>query len=214
MGNSILVFDMIVISWYTGICMLPLHGCLEEALPVFAWSSSLPLGLLFAFFTSKCRWGRWTFRCESRFDVLPPFADTDFFFHNQQITASWNSRGVNIYAHALWASWFRAHMLYTGTPVQRRNSNRLYRFKSNTAIAKNTGISPNINVEHKNTDPYFDQMMALHSTSFLFRLQSFLPIICAVEHLLRLAKLEGDPPSLATKWSHRGVKGVNYKDGL
>ena len=35
MGNSILVFDMIVISRYTGICMLPLHGCLEEALPVF-----------------------------------------------------------------------------------------------------------------------------------------------------------------------------------
>ena len=32
MGNSILVFDMIVTSWYTGICMLPLHGCLEEAL--------------------------------------------------------------------------------------------------------------------------------------------------------------------------------------
>ena len=58
MGNSILVFDMIVTSRYTGICMLPLHGCLEEALPVFAWSLSLPLGLLFAFFTSKCRWGR------------------------------------------------------------------------------------------------------------------------------------------------------------
>ena len=34
MGNSILVFDMIVTSRYTGICMLPLHGCLEEALPV------------------------------------------------------------------------------------------------------------------------------------------------------------------------------------
>ena len=58
-----------------------------RSLASFAWSS-LPLGLLFAFFTSKCRWGRWTFRCESRFDVLPPFADTDFL-HNRQITASW-----------------------------------------------------------------------------------------------------------------------------
>ena len=49
MGNSILVFDMIVIPRYTGICMLPLHGCLEEALPVFcmvlvlAARPSLPL---------------------------------------------------------------------------------------------------------------------------------------------------------------------------
>jgi len=45
MGNSILVFDMIVISQYTGICILPLHGYLEEALPVFAWSFAARLAV-------------------------------------------------------------------------------------------------------------------------------------------------------------------------
>ena len=71
----------ITVYWY-------MHAATAWKKPCLFLRGPLPLGLLFAFFTSKCCWGRWTFRCESRFDVLPPFADTDFL-HNRQITASW-----------------------------------------------------------------------------------------------------------------------------
>ena len=72
--------------WYDS--NITVYQYMHAATSCLAWSLSLPLGLLFAFFTSECRWGWWTFRCESRFDVLPLFTDTGFL-HNRQISASW-----------------------------------------------------------------------------------------------------------------------------
>ena len=73
------------------------------------------------------------------------------FIHSFILTAILppKSRGVNISTHAHYELRdLGRHAVYrTGTLVQRRNTNRLYRFKSIPQITINTGILPNIIVQ-------------------------------------------------------------------